>query len=33
VTIYYQVRLVIPLVSTVLPNPFKLTARSVMRGE
>lgn len=33
VTIYYQVRLVIPIVDNVLPNPFKLTARSVMRGE
>jgi Flp pilus assembly protein TadG len=32
VTIYYQVR-VGPLVHTVLPDPFKLSARSVMRGE
>ena|SRR5215207_10167837 len=33
VTIFYQVRLVIPLVSDVLPNPVPLAARSVMRGE
>lgn len=33
VVIDYEVRLVIPLVADVLPNPFKLAARSVMRGE
>jgi len=33
VTIYYQVPLVVPLVSQVLPNPFPLAARSAMRGE
>lgn len=33
VTIYYQVPLVIPLVSQILPNPFPLAARSAMQGE
>jgi Flp pilus assembly protein TadG len=33
VTIYYQVPLVIPLVSSFLPNPFPIAARSAMRGE
>jgi hypothetical protein len=33
VTIYYQVQLVIPLVSNMLPNPFPIAARSAMRGE
>jgi Flp pilus assembly protein TadG len=33
VTIYYQVPLVVPLISQVLPNPFPIAARSVMRGE
>lgn len=32
VTIYYQVRLG-PIVKAALPDPFKLAARSVMRGE
>jgi len=33
VTIYYQVPLVIPLVSQFLPNPFPIAARSAMRAE
>jgi Flp pilus assembly protein TadG len=33
VTIYYQVPLVIPIVSQMLPNPFPIAARSAMRGE
>jgi hypothetical protein len=33
VTIYYQVPLVVPLISQVLPNPFPIAARSAMRGE
>jgi Flp pilus assembly protein TadG len=33
VTIYYQVPLVIPIVSRVLPNPFPIAARSAMQGE
>ena len=33
VTIYYQVPLVVPLVSNLLPNPFPIAARSAMRGE
>lgn len=33
VTIYYQVPLVIPLVSQFFPNPFPIVARSAMRGE
>jgi Flp pilus assembly protein TadG len=33
VTIYYQVPLVIPLVSSFVPNPFPIAARSAMRGE
>lgn len=33
VTIYYQVPLVIPIVSQVLPNPFPIAARSAMQGE
>jgi Flp pilus assembly protein TadG len=33
VTVYYRESLVIPLVSSVLPNPFPLMAHSVMRGE
>jgi Flp pilus assembly protein TadG len=33
VTIYYQVPLVIPVVSHMLPNPFPIAARSAMRGE
>ena len=33
VTIYYQVPLVVPLVSQFLPNPFPIAARSAMRGE
>jgi Flp pilus assembly protein TadG len=33
VTIYYQVPLVIPVVSQFLPNPFPIAARSAMRGE
>jgi Flp pilus assembly protein TadG len=33
VTIYYQVPLVVPLVSQILPNPFPIAARSAMQGE
>ena len=33
VSIYYQVPLVVPLVSRLLPNPFPIAARSAMRGE
>lgn len=33
VTIYYQVPLVIPLISQFVPNPFPVAARSAMRGE
>ena len=33
VTIYYQVPLVIPIVSQFLPNPYPIVARSAMRGE
>jgi Flp pilus assembly protein TadG len=33
VTIYYNVPLVVPVVSNVLPNPFPLAARSIMQGE
>jgi Flp pilus assembly protein TadG len=33
VTIYYQVPLVTPLISSFVPNPFPIAARSAMRGE
>ena len=33
VTIYYQVPIVIPIVSSFIPNPFPIAARSAMRGE
>jgi hypothetical protein len=33
VTISYRVPLVIPLVAQLLPNPFPLSARSMMRAE
>ncbi len=33
VTLYYSVPLVVPLVIQFLPNPFRIQARSAMRGE
>jgi Flp pilus assembly protein TadG len=33
VTITYKVPLVIPLISNLVPNPFPLSARAVMRAE
>jgi Flp pilus assembly protein TadG len=33
VTVYYRVNLVTPLISSVLPNPLPLSARSEMHGE
>jgi hypothetical protein len=33
VTVSYQVELIVPMISDVLPNPFPLQARSIMVGE
>ena len=33
VTIYYRVELVTPLISSFMPNPFPIAARSAMRAE
>jgi Flp pilus assembly protein TadG len=33
VTVSYEVEIVIPMISAVLPNPFPIQARSIMLGE